>query len=483
MSKRSQTLVEVYNKPEVLFAVGPGSEYINSFTMGEGQDADSRWHYLYSILEEVSTDQPKGQSRKTWKDFEHYKCTRSPESPAFSTHLMSIGGWEGLILFTGHASGSRFGLLGYNYSGIPYAPFGEPGMPTQGLPSFIDVDRDVGFVAQPVDFDKLYQRSLNTMLPKIKAELSAVNTLIELKDFRTLPQTISRLSSLVSSIGTSLAKPGTRSRIRRATDSLRRITGGASDGYLQLRFNILPLLSDISGIHAALSRTERRINDLVTRSGRVQTSHFGSLLNEYPDKDDEEGLAFAYKPGTIRSDLYSNSVLNFYRQVKYDPSLFHAELRYNYNYTQYQIEHAQLLGHLDAFGVNLNPSIIWNAIPWSFVVDWVIGVGRWLDQFKRLNMEPKINILGYLWSIKRSRRIYVSTKMLSLGSGHSLTGSTMNHSMVTESAYRRNLHPVDINSITTSGLSSTEVSLGAALVLSRRRHRKPGGLILRPPRG
>lgn len=39
-------------------------------------------------------------------------------------------------------------------------------------------------------------------------------------------------------------------------------------------------------------------------------------------------------------------------------------------------------GMLDALGVELNPRIIWDSLPFTFVIDWFLGVGAWLEGFK-----------------------------------------------------------------------------------------------------
>ncbi len=146
--------------------------------------------------------------------------------------------------------------------------------------------------------------------------------------------------------------------------------------------------------------------------------------------------------------------------------MFHAQIEYNYNYTQYQVEHARLLGYLDALGVNLNPSIIWNALPWTFVVDWVLSIGQYLDDFKVENMRPQINIRRYLWSVSRGRVITVHRAVRL-----KLTDEQFWIPLPTvrQTAYRRQVSGVSSSSILSSGLTLKEVSLGAALVIVRKR--------------
>lgn len=357
-------------------------------------------------------------------------------------------------------------LAGYHlyWDGSELSPYGSLGCPNQGLPAFYSIREDGGFVPPPADLDKLVSDSLRRMMPGIKAELSLINSLIELKDFRSYVKLMKNPWERLQKLPTSL-----RTMLKKAWDTgvtLRQASRGAASSLLEWRFAIAPLLSDISGIHAALSRTEKRMNDLVTRAGRPQKRHYTVNWIEYQDSDEaypEAGRVqsrFVIAPAS----LYAPS-----RAVRYEPTIFHAEIEYNYYFTQYQLEHARVLSVLDALGVNCNPAIIWNALPWSFVVDWVVGVGRWFDAMKTRNMEPMINVRRYLWSVKRERRILVSRKTIpfyGLPPEQSAPAP-----VVTETAYRRTVGIPDWNSFFTSGISSDELVLGAALVIARRRRR------------
>lgn len=56
-----------------------------------------------------------------------------------------------------------------------------------------------------------------------------------------------------------------------------------------------------------------------------------------------------------------------------------------------------LRGLLDSLGFELNPSIIWNALPFTFVIDWFFGVGSWLDRFRIDALElPILLVDSYL---------------------------------------------------------------------------------------
>jgi len=416
----------------------------------------------YSIFYECKTDQDHSTARRDWKSFEHYKIGRTTSQSAHGVRVASSY-WDTYPdYFEGTWVDGRAGVVAL-HNGNPALRFGEPGFPIQGLPSFKVVRDDGGFVPKPSNLDELVMRSLKTMLPSIKAELSAINSVIELKDFKSLPKSLRNVTDLLT-------------KVKVSGKTLREMLRKGSDGYLQAKFNVIPLVSDILGVKAALSSVESKMNQLVTQSRKLQKRHFTFFFNEFTDvsnefssNDPSYGIyrdSFSPMPSII-----SYSMLK--RDVRYEPSVFHAEIEYNFNYTRYQVEHAQLLVFLDKLGINPNPQIIWNAIPWSFVVDWVLGVGQYLkDHGGRLNMEPKINIRRYLWSVKRSRQVFTR---LDSSIDSVLDPQNMSTTMPTvkETAYRRDSGLPPSSSFTTSGLSPTEFSLGAALVLSRRhKHKK-----------
>lgn len=404
-----------------------------------------------------------------WKSFEHFR-TEMSTSPAVpgqlyrTTHWVSSGG-----VALGHyhqtvLSDVTDGYPYYDGSGLLRSPYGDLGDQSVGLPKFYDKVEGGSFIPDPADVDLLVKRSLGIMLPRVKEELSLLNSIYELKDFKNLPRQIAQARSFKSLL--SNAKVTTKKK-------LRELARQGAGGYLQYAFNIRPLVDDVIGIYQSLVRNEARLNRLISESGRVHTRHFSYVWSEFADSV-EAGDYSGYLRSPI-GDPHQMESVSIERTARYVPSVFHAEIEFNYNFTQYQIEHARILGLLDSFGINLNPSIIWNALPWTFVVDWLIGVNQWLDNHKSQNMEPTINIHRYLWSIKRGREI-VMQKVLrtfpTLPSGPPHYSQTTNLPACRQLAYKRVVGlPPQSSIIESSGLSSKEFSLGAAIVIARRRPR------------
>jgi hypothetical protein len=355
-------------------------------------------------------------------------------------------------------------IAGYRrYGGIPYGggvdPFGSAGKLNSGLPAFYVSRADNGFVPEPADLNLYVQRSLGVMLPQIKAGLSLLNSVVELKDFKSLPNLVRRLRELRS---VNFVDYGKR--------TLRALFQTGAETHLTTQFAILPLLSDVLGIARALLTAERRMNRLIAESGKILTRHYTFVWNEFTDEQ-----AWQVDQGYCEDTGLLQTLGRYaaHRTVSYSPSVFHAEIRYNYNYSQYQVEHARLLSILDELGLNFNPAILWNAIPWSFLADWVVGIGRYLDSLKTENMKPTINILGYLWSVKRNRTIRVTRGIETPESGY-LDNARIPMPEITETAYRRTVESPSRSSIESSGLSAKEFSLGAALVVAKRLRRTNG---------
>jgi hypothetical protein len=401
-----------------------------------------------------------GGGKRVWKSFEHYKSSSAePGSHTGMDLRFDYWGFPPHIAFR-RVNDPYIGYFQY-FNNSEFAPFGDPGNPSDGLPGFV-VDRsDGGFVPAPDNLEMLVANSLRSMLPIVKAELSLINSIIELKDFRAPVRHACAL----------LRKGGVKTLYRKGKGLVKRgltlgqVIRGAAEGYLQLSFNILPLISDVRAIYRAASRTERRINDLINRSGRSQNKHWMFRWQEYPDCVSMSPSHYGWV-----DTLSCEQQLFAERSVKYSSTAFHAQIQYDYNYTELQMALSPLLAQLDSLGINFNPAIIWNAIPWSFVVDWFAGFSRKLDSMKMENMKPKINIHRYLWSVRRERVIAVTKGIWYDSTGRYKTQNQL--PLVYQTAYRRSVDMPPASSLETSGLSLNELSLGAALAVTRRRHRR-----------
>lgn len=409
-------------------------------------------HFLwpgYPYHFEVIT--PNSTGGRVWKNFQHYKRWCPSDVTVHNQLTCSEG-----------AANNRYprGVSTDPY-GLYDGEFGPPGELDASLEPYYQVG-SWGFIPPPDDLDSLKQASLSEMMPGIKTEMSLLNFLYELKDFKSLPATLRRLQSFTQIL---------RNLGKNPELALRRLFHSASDVYLQTQFNIMPLLSDLHAIWQAVHRTEARLNELVANAGRPRMRHFMRIIgNAGNETSSTEWHGYgSYFHNLWTADTMCPGQTKLTRIVYASRPVFHAQMQYCYNLTAYQAEHARLFAILDAFGIKPDPRIIWNAIPWSFAVDWVFGVNRWLSQFASGNMDPVVNIQNYLWSVTKRRTIVVrlDNKPDSDLFGTPLVPTSVTLPVVNEKAYRRDVGLPSESSIVSSGLSLKEFSLAAALIIPR----------------
>jgi len=388
-----------------------------------------------------------GNGKYNWNNFVHYK-RESSLSPAVSVRFASDvtywGSYNEPWYFMSEVPGSVL------WSPVPYGPIDSPDYGLGAMYSLDGITGEFG-IPQPVELDDLLGRAHSALIPHVKSQLSSINSVYELKDFLSLKHSALKLASAARLlVGLKAHKSAMLSK-----KTPRALLETVADSYLQYKFNLAPLYSDIQGFVKALRAYKRQANKLVSQSERKVRRHFDVLMS-YPDMVVEQ---HAQSPARNVYG-YGNQAIVTRRRVELEPAKFHVEWEYSFYYSSFQKQHAAILAFLDGLGVNFNPAIIWNAIPWSFTIDWVLGVGKFLDQFKVSNLEPVVYIHHALWSIKRVR--HVSTG-LDCRSSVGVPISSMR-----ETAYRRQTYsPVGYSSLQTSGLSFTEGSLALALGVTR----------------
>jgi len=408
-----------------------------------------------------------GGPRSGWNAFQHYKMSRELYAGDISYELSRDHNGSGPFAVYAHSARRTVGLTTswLTSSGGSY-PWGSTATPFADLrPLYVDSLVEGRKVLTPANIQTLVEDSLSTMLPGIRPRLSAVNSIYELKDFKSLPHTIAKAGSLTKELKT-LSSRILRSGLKSPVPSIlslpyRKILKVVSDVYLQKEFNVMPLLSDLLAIRQVALSVRNQVENLIKNEGKTRIRHYTKDLQDpYVDRQD----TFSIPKAAMFSADGDHTCL---RNVTYSLARFHAEMEYSYKLRDFELDNSLPRGALDALGVNLNPVIIWNAIPWSFVVDWFIGVNQWLSQFALRNLEPQTHISRYLWSFHCKRVGTVSCN--GNGTGNLYHGeSPIPICTMFEEAYCRFPWTPDIyRSLRANSLNLKEFSLGAALALTR----------------
>lgn len=151
-----------------------------------------------------------------------------------------------------------------------------------------------------------------------------------------------------------------------------------SSAWLEYRYGWRPLVLDLHDLVQALY-TAPRIphDDLVARS---------SYDRAYKSKDP---WVNPIQPGDIT--FGGTTHLDFQARVR-------SSVRYRIDDDSYSTFLSQSVG----LGLDAVPSTIWELVPFSFVADWFMGFGQWIDT---LVPRPYIKILSNSTSIRSTRRV------------------------------------------------------------------------------
>lgn len=406
----------------------------------------------------------------SFKRCEHYTLAAYNGPIRFEGIRTHGGGGAYSIVWTNKCPGRWFWDLIPPLAGPQQvAMFGTWDRPFGTEPTLLREDRDVDKVVDPPGLGGLLSTAYAALRPGIKPSMSLVNSLVELKDFKRLPVQLRRVQrglfrsqDQIRRIAELLRKrnPVTRTKQQTAAavkrllqSSPAKVTKEVAEGHLQVQFNLRPLVSDILALYEMISNVAGQLSKLKSDVGRRKVVHHRTILRDL-FRGSAEDITYKYETGSL-VDWYGLE-----RKTSYARPTFTLSLDYSYEIPNLDSPHLGMLALLDSLGVNLDPAILWNAIPWSFVIDWVMNVSSWLGQFRMTNVKVETRIHQACWSyrIERIHHLY--------GSFNSQRGLLR---QVNEIAYKR--VPITAREasmgIRSSGLSSRELSLIGALGISR----------------
>lgn len=400
---------------------------------------------MYEYFEE------EGGGRRNDNSCYHIKLyTEVPRTP-YTYGVSSTNSQVNYCRFTNNDPDRQWrAIQGPNVDSGTYGLFGG-----KGLDSFNVIGNS--------ELEQAKEDGLISMWPRIKAGLLSLNSLYELKDFKKLPSLFRRLSTYSDAveilrrnwrIDPVLRKRWTKSGLRAvfAREGVRL----GSEAYLTNEFGIKPLLADITAVNTALLSYKNQLRKLIEEQGQRRTIYYSRPLSSMFPESDTSTL--------VPVTNYYNGI-RFYRKVeRIQEPTFRCRMDYSYTLPQYSATEYEVRALLDSLGVNLNPQIIWNALPWSFVVDWLVGVNRWLGNTRVNNIEPEVTIYRYCWSLKAARRVTLKTKY----AGGGPESPTVTNRTYEEYHYKRDTRMPDWAAyVKTSGLNLKEFSYIGALIGAR----------------
>jgi hypothetical protein len=235
--------------------------------------------------------------------------------------------------------------------------------------------------------DGAQRRAWWSMQPRFEGEFQALNFIYELKDFKDIAKHIVKISP-------SKILNNVKSLKRKLTYASKRVAQGSTSSTLVRTAS--QATKTMAEVHLAkVFAVDPTVRDLVTLHGQLIT-----LINDVQQEFFDRGL-------DTQSSHYTESVYEtsnlpvYYDRNKYWVRLgtrqavkFTATMQYRYEY--------QMRSWFDAlkryYGLNVNAGVVWNALPFSFVLDYFLKVGQAID-FMRIDPNVELRLMQYCESL------------------------------------------------------------------------------------
>jgi hypothetical protein len=322
-----------------------------------------------------------------------------------------------------------FGSMKQYYSSVPPLAFKQ-------CPAITETLVPDGFVG----------RSYQAMRPKVKSEASILNFLFELKDIKQMFTSFYSMSTEL----TKLVKAHKRDSLKDVAASYSRLGAESNLGF---QFAIRPLVDDIKTLSNLVHDYDKRMEQLRSELGRIQVSHYSE------------------KRTVAGSEQHSlGSINDWVMTIDACEIVNTATMKYRYQLSP-GVALPSGLQSLPAFaGMRWSPKFVWDAIPYSFAVDWVLKIGDWLDQFDSGAIPVDIEILDYCVSSKylRKANFRLDSRNLTVR-----PETRLNLGSASVACYQRQpIAPAIVRSAVslpkTDGLSVRELLLASSLVVMKR---------------
>jgi hypothetical protein len=240
----------------------------------------------------------------------------------------------------------------------------------------------IPWVIPQEELEVLAAKALRTMRPRISdlsEGISLVNFIAEMRDIKSMFKLWS-------------------SKLRGGL--LSKMSKNVSGGVLNWSLGWKPFLGDLKKLDGLFRRVQDKI-DIWNRhadEGVIHTRHanMSSELEEHNYSTRDDHLHRQYSNSIVgdpvRADyrIVENQIVEIFFHMYYKP------IRIESNASIYDT-----LGiALDAVGAGQGASIVWEAVPFSFVIDWFWGVGDFLEQFQTEATTVGFDIVDFGYSYK-----------------------------------------------------------------------------------
>jgi hypothetical protein len=215
------------------------------------------------------------------------------------------------------------------------------------------------------------------------------------------------------------------------SETLRQVMRDSGSEYLNIQFGWAPLVRDLQNVALAVLSTrtllqehEKQLNKLLRRSYRFDTQ-----------RKTVEGLSKAnsnYELYPTRSMTYCGTRVQLGLQA---PSEITRTVTNSHFAGGFRFYYPDLSNALDALtkiedeantllGTRLDPEVLWNLMPWSWMIDWFITFGDVIGNISAIAADHLVMQYGYIMhEVSVEKEIYFPLGLYSRNSGGGMTSS------------------------------------------------------------
>jgi len=263
--------------------------------------------------------------------------------------------------------------------------------------------------AEMPTIDEFASLAKNAMMPSLSDGNSLLNFLFELRDFKYLgrgiidrfwnrsPQTRIGVDGIIDTLWDAFGQKPWASRPQ-----------NMSSAYLSWKLAWQPFYNDCKALYQKIISIKRRIQEFERRANQPQQRYYGKTYEVDP-------IGGSYQSNwTDWSDYGMYALQRRTKKVETGTNKVRltATMRYRYELPpELKSLDGALSAYLDVLGINGNPAIIWNAIPFSFVVDWFVNVGEFLESIRFDNVRPMTIISDFCVSQRSERNMMLAYQL------------------------------------------------------------------------
>lgn len=242
----------------------------------------------------------------------------------------------------------------------------------------------------------------------------------------------------------------------------------AADNFLNHQFGWIPFLSDVRGALNTFRRSHEHIDRITSQNGRTVRRR-AVIKNEVVESIVDQGSGGYHFPYTFPTEYLANPLVGPSHVVKdVTRKVVTGVGKYRFyipHFDKSRPEYVSAINtarrYMDIFGVRVNPSNLYQAVPWSWALDWVSNAGEYIHRYSD---EFEDNIAAeYTFTMSHTIKERVYTSVYPFHSGT----LTIEYRLLRESKQRvKGSSPMGV-SLSWENMNSRQWAIVGALGISR----------------